>query len=555
MAVRRRKKKKNRFFKILLITLFAGTFYFFYQRNFAETNFDIPETVTSGSETPWWDSSYAYRRKINVSSKTQGYVEINHAQLNIENKSNSDGSDLKIVALEDKGYVVVPFTYNTLNSLQTRIYFDPNISNSDIFYIYYGNKGAELQNMDSNVQGLQNSQTQFILLDEESPLLKISSLKKWILKEKDIPKLNLLVSTDLNINSDNTYFLIDNNKKLNTLEISRGSVEIPLDSVKTGEHKLYLVSNINGNIYRSNNITFNLSAPVYVAWTLDWEGVEPQQQFLNMVADIAADYNIKLTHFFSPRILINVKIAPQRKRELVNWVLNRYNNLGEEIAMHLHMHHDMVEEAGVTAKYNAQTWDRGSTGFDTPSTEYNYFEYLKILRWGKAKMVEFGLPEPKGFRAGGWFANIDNLKAMKDAGFVYDSSGRVSFPIGQNRMTQPWQMTSRTQPYYISESDQNSSSKPSLGLLEIPNNGLDSYWSDAETLIQNFYDNYTPNSVLNKSVLVTYLSHPEWFNIDDPKLRTLFDELNKYRIDFDNGPVKFVTLSEWMDLNADMLKN
>lgn len=554
MALVRRKKKKNRkFLKILVVVLLLGSAYFFVNRNFANSEIVIPTKTISGTSSEWWDNDYSFRRRIELTSSSEGGIEINHAQMNIDGKSNMDGSDIKIIGTSDNKFIEIPYKFNQFDSITTRITFNPSDFNSKEYYIYYGNYGVKDMINSSGTKSIINSiKSLFVLKDEEKPDIRITSSKKWLLKDsEEISKVNIKVDSKFNLNSSNLFYTVDNESKSNELKLNNETIEVNLNSLKTGDHKFFVFSNIDGKITRSNSVTFKVSEPVYVAWTLDWEGVDPKQEYLDTVADIASDYNIKITHFFNPRILINSKIDMNRKKQLVAWVMNRHDKFGEEIAMHLHMHHDMVEEAGVKAKYTAKTWDKGNSGFDTPSTEYTYDEYLKILKWGRNKMEEWKMPEPKGFRAGGWFANEDTLRAMQDAGFQYDSSARISQPIGQNKLIQAWEMTSKTQPYKISKLDQNSSIAPNLDLIEMPNNGLDSYWSEAKDMKQNFYDNYAPGTTIDKERIVTFLSHPEWFYVDEPKLREVYSEISKYRIDLDNGPVKFVTLSEWIDTEWD----
>lgn len=552
MVYKSRKKKSNhRFLKILAVVLFVGTFFFFVNRNYAEANFEVPNNPTSqSSELPWWDGEFAYRRKIDITSNNKGIVEFNHAQLSIESKSNTDGSDLRVIGNSDNKFTEIPFEYAQFDQVSTKLAFDPSTYVYDSYFLYYGNKGEYGNINDKSKQApMTGISSTFTLREEERSKIVISAQKKWLLTDSsDSSAVEIKVSSNETLSSDVYYFFEGDDKK-HKAEVMADSFTVDFSERKPGATKLFIATYLNDKIERSNSITFKVSKPIYIAWTLDWEGVDPGQENLEMVSDIASDYSIKITHFFNPRILISLKIPSPRKKELVNWVLQRHNNLDEEIAMHLHMHHDMVEESGVKAKYEAKTWDKGVSGYDTPSTEYSYAEYVKILQWGINKMQEVGLPAPEGFRAGGWFANLETLRAMQDVGFEYDSSARLPFPIGQNKVPQTWDTTSRTQPYMISQVDQSSDSEPTLDLMEMPNNGLDSYWSDTDDLIKNFYDNYTPGTTADNSRLVTYLSHPEWFNIDDPKLRELYNELNKYRIDFDNGPVKFVTLSEWRELN------
>jgi hypothetical protein len=549
MAQKTPKKKNNKFIKILIVVVLIGGIFFFVNKNFAESAISFPNEPTSqSSNLLWWNSEYSYRKKLEINLDKKGFIEFNHAALNVDLKSNDDGSDIVIIGNTDEKFTEIPYEYDRFGQITTKIAFDPSIFIYKNYFLYYGNKALIGKKYINAKQSPISMTNKFELKEEEKVKIVITSTKKWVLTDsEDISRFSIKVSSDKPITDVYYQFEGENENKKASME--QDSFHIDLSKRKPGNEKLIVAAFLDGKLERSNTLSIFITKPIYIAWTLDWEGVDPTQEYLDMIEDLSSEYEVKLTHFFNPRIMINMKINSARKKELVNWVLNRHNNLGEEIAMHLHMHYDMVEEAGVKAKYDAPTWDKGVTGYDTPSTAYSYSEYLKILQWGKNKMLEAGLPSPEGFRAGGWFANLETLKAMQDAGFTYDSSARIPFPIGQNKLSQSWDISTKTQPYMISQSDQSKDTEPTLNLLEIPNNGLDSYWSEADTLIQNFYDNYSPGTIAENSRLVTFLSHPEWFYIDEPRLKELFEEVSKFRSDLDLGPVKFVTLSEWRKLN------
>lgn len=548
--MKRRKKKKNNFFKILLVIILISSGYFFVNRNFAESNFEIPDSLVSSSgENNWWNNEFAYRRKIETNS-LNGYFEFNHAELTLARKSNIDGSDIRIIGEIGGKYSEINYYYDRFDSIRTKIGFDAKSLNYNNYYLYYGNiflDSKEYVNSEQSDMRIFNGI--FKLGNEEKSSISILGSRKWLLKDShDIRNFRIRIESNATLEGENYLLLNNDSATKRKIEISNDESYINLSELKSGTHSIFLVNKNAETVTRSNTIKVNISNPIYVAWTLDWEGIDPKQEYLDMIADISSEYSIKLTHFFNPRILINSSISQLRKRELVEWVKKRNVNFGEEIAMHMHMHFDLVEEAGVKAKYNAKTWDKGSSGFDVPATEYSYDEYLKMLKWGLEKLKENGIDNIIGYRAGGWFANLETLRAIQDAGFKYDSSARPSFQLGQNKLSQEWDLSSNAQPYLISKTNQNRTGSDNFNLLEIPNNGLDSYWSTADDMIQAFYDNYTPGTTADFSRIIVYLSHPEWFNIDDPKLRELFDEVNNYRSDLDKGPVKFVTLKEWMEL-------
>jgi hypothetical protein len=82
-----------------------------------------------------------------------------------------------------------------------------------------------------------------------------------------------------------------------------------------------------------------------------------------------------------------------------------------------------------------------------------------------------------------------------------------------------------------------------MGLWEFPDNGADSWAYSTGQLIARFKANFSGESLFEKQV-VTYLSHPEWFSKDKPKVEALFTELELFSNTADRGPVIYITLEK-----------
>ncbi len=540
-------KKKLLLFFILLV---GG--YILISNNLS-AQVDVPDSPTVSSvQDQWWNDEYSYRKKIDAGDSTTAVFEINHAEMVVEGKSNSDGNDLKVVAQKDNESSIVSINLSKPDVTNTKIEFTLLKDNSYKYYLYYGNRYPEQTKVLGATKISLNTNSSLEL--EESPIFTINTQKKWVLKDSDTKSILLSLQTKERIeNASDVYAVINNNTDNKIKSIYKdGIITVPSGEVKVGRDKVYILIKYNGTTFRTNTTIFNYSYPLYVAWTIDWEGTIPDYKYLGDMENISEDFSIPMTQYFNPRIYINLNITDEQRKYVSDWLKKRYV-LGDDIGMHMHMQHDMVEEAGVKAKYDAQSWDNGVSGYDTPSTDYTHDEYLKILDWGKnelktqlSRFSNFDIPDLQGYRAGGWFANLDTLRAIQDAGFIYDTSGRSPLPLGANKITQTWNLKTTSQPYYISKDDQNSDTPPVMALKELPDNGMDSYWSAAEELIQNFYSNYNPGDVLTSDKIVVFLSHPDWFYIDEPKLTKLFTEISKYKNEYDMGPVKFVTLRNYL---------
>ncbi len=550
MAKKRRRKKKTNYFRyIILIALTIGV-YFGYSKYMESKAFaDFPSSLTTKSNsTHWWNDNYAYRREINSTNQNSlKYFVLNHGELVINSKSNEDGSDLILVSQDNSNKSTeLPFEIRNIDEINVEIGFDSSSLISQKVFLYYGNKMPEKNNVLGTFSILDNAEEVSIGI-EESPVVTIIPSHSWVLKENSGTKLDLMLNYDQSIgNYFEASYVIDQNEPVK-VKSSGKNLEVNLSNIAIGKHSLFLLIKDKDTKYRTNTIDIIISAPVYVAWTLDWEGIDPTPENLADLEKVANEHKIPLIHYFNPRVLIHTAITKQRKQDIVNWLKKRIQN-GDEFGMHMHMHHDMVEFAGIKPRETAPTWDGGTKGYDTPTSEYPYAEFLKLVNWAKSMFSQYNLPAPVGYRAGGWFADTDTLKALEDAGFKYDSSGRKPFALGSTGIQQAWTLDITTQPYYPSYTNQNNQGATDpMKLLEIPNNGMDSYWSETQQLIDNFYANYVPGTFLNEDIVIVYLTHPEWFNsVDKPKVKQLFNELDKYSYEKNKGPVKYVTLENYM---------
>ncbi|MFS8131421.1 MAG: hypothetical protein ACMG57_05615 [Candidatus Dojkabacteria bacterium] len=538
-------KEKLRFKFLIPIVIIAGIFLFI-TKSRAETDFNIPQVAQSQSDYSWWNNDFAFRRKIVPSSGVDQVLKLNHSQLVIDNKSVADGSDLKVVSDEDGTFEEVAIDIINVDQIETYINFSYSKKDTQL-YLYYGNK-SELSKPNIRDIKYSNVNQTASLMDEETPSLTITVQKKWNLREVGSKLLVQVNDSGITENSNYFYLVDDSNNPIN-LNIQNNLASIDISSIQDGYHKIFIIRKSDSQIERSNSTVFIVSEPIYVAWTIDWEGIDPGKQNMENVAKIADEYKIPLSHFFSPRTLINLKITDARKKEIINWLKSRIANSGDEIDMLLHFQFDLVEEAGVDAKFKEKTWDNGLSGYDIPGTVYNYDEYSKILSWGKKKITDAGLPTPKGFRAGGWFINEENLRAVKDTGFLYDSSSIKPIELGENKMIQDWNVTSITQPYKLDPKNKNSKSEDASSTFEIPINGGDTYINTDQDIKQNFIDNYSSNDFSNTSKLVVYSSSPEWIETGKDGLENLFASISNFRYDIDRGPIKFVTLSDWYTNN------
>ena len=321
------------------------------------------------------------------------------------------------------------------------------------------------------------------------------------------------------------------------------SISIPTTVFKAGSHEL-LVRFTDGNqIISSNRVRIHVSEPLFVAWTFDWEGWEPDPSAMMKIKELSERYSpIHFTHFVSPRTFITDSIADSRKAEIQEFLLQR-KQTGDEIALHIHMHYDLVELAGIPVKHTTHWGLRSQEGYDVPTTEYSPEEFRSIVIAGRQILEKQGFGEISGYRAGGWYINSPQLAILGQLGFSYDSSGRSRPKFGVFKNT-PWNLTENSGPYSPNVDDQNISSSSKDGsILEIPNNGLSTYESSIDELTGRIKLFYSGDELAEPKALV-YVSHPQFANKEFGKITPVLDELQRISFRNDSGPVVFTTTGD-----------
>lgn len=526
---------------------------------------EVKTSIKNSRNASWWDDSYAYRQNINVvntstfSNISEGQTlkfQINHKKMVEAGESKADGGDIRMVYLAASGYKEIAFLVDSWGSEQTEITFNNQEiinggSNDSLYFLYFGNTLASFEPGDFNLEPTP-ADYRVELSSTSTHAVLASVSKKWNLIEKDDGKLEVYGRPMVEVSKEATvrYRVLDTPLKGMMVVNSEGFFEaqIQISSLKAGTYQVQIELNDNGNILLSQKVGFYVSYPLYITWTYDWEGYDVSGAYLKASEDISREYGVPITHFFNPRIFTTSTITPDRAQYLTDWLRNRMN-IGDGYGLHLHMFYDFVELSGVTPKKEPR-WDKAEgDGYSVLTSAYSKDELKQIISKAMSELENQGLPEPEIYRAGGWFSNIETLKALEELGFGADSSGRTAYKFGQNSIAGHWDLSPLSQPYFPSRTDQNAPSLSNhLNLLEIPNNGTDSYWFSASEMIERFNANFT-NQPLKEKKQLTYLSHPHWFKqSEQSRIRELFGYIAKYNNSSDSGPVIYVTSQEILDI-------
>ena len=322
------------------------------------------------------------------------------------------------------------------------------------------------------------------------------------------------------------------------------SAELPLDGVVPGDQRAEVLVRLqNGQDEAIAFRDFKASAPVYVVWTLDFEGDAASDVALGNTAAIADRFGIPMTIMWNPRVWTTTEVTSERAAAMLAWTNTRGAN-ADEVGLHIHAWTDFVRAAGVTPR-TAPNWAGRSDGYDVPLTAFTEAETRKLIDAAVSLMTSHGLPSPRTFRAGGLFANAANLRAIAAAGFTVDTSATPAGPFGSLQL--PWTLAKDAQPYHPSATDANASGD--LALLELPNIAGNTYGFTVTSIQRTIGEDLAMLPPAGQAAMaprvLTLVSHPATIDLTErAAIEALFAALNAYRYERDAGPLRFVTASQ-----------
>jgi len=512
--------------------------------------------------TVWWSDTYAYRQPVSLQT-TESFTTIqsgslvrlqfNHQNLVAEGKSRFDGQDVKLVYWNGQEHLVADSAVEHTNSFDASLAFKAPVDiragkTEGFYYLYYG---GFIATPSANTPFEATTTVQATFGSEQSFPLIAHVTKSWsLIGEPGDATIAFQVTTSGTYNSPSMTYQVMGTPitgVMNRLDELTWEATIPVATLAPGSYRLQATVNDGDIVQTSQQTGFYRSYPLYVAWTQDWEGYDASQAYLDAIEAIASEYHLPLTHFFNPRIYVTETMSSARAQALTQWVKRRLG-LGDALALHLHMFTDFVEQVGIEPKTEPNWGDRGD-GYGVPMTAYSQAEQQQIIQKGLDLMVANGFAKPDIFRADGWFANLDTLAALEALGFKADSSARTAYTFGRNKLKGYWNVPATAKPYLPSRTDQNhSAATNTFRLLEIPNNGADSYAFSAAQMIERFTMNFG-DGILDDKQQLTYLTHPHWFDAkEQARVRELLSFVSQHTASNDRGPVIFTTTNQITDL-------
>jgi hypothetical protein len=323
------------------------------------------------------------------------------------------------------------------------------------------------------------------------------------------------------------------------------STSLGLSGVAPGEQTVdFLVRLKDGTDAVVATTTFMLSAPVYVVWTLDFEGDAATNETLDNTYAINRTYFVPLTLLWNPRVWTTTQVSRERAEVMRQWTMNVMSAGQGEIGLHLHAWTDFVRAAGVSPR-TSPSWAARGDGYDVPLTAFDEAETKQLLDYALKLMADNGMPRPTSFRGGGLFANAANLRAVAAAGFTADTSATPSGDFGQ--LALPWSLPRDAQPYRPSRTDANVAGD--LPLLEVPNIAGNTYGLTPFSIQRVINDDLAMLPAIGAPAMqrraLTLVSHPATIDATErAAIEKLFAAFEPYRWDRDMGPLRYVTLAQ-----------
>jgi hypothetical protein len=330
--------------------------------------------------------------------------------------------------------------------------------------------------------------------------------------------------------------------------------ELAIGALGPGEHELLFAA--DGATTAFARATFIRSHPLYFMMTTDWDFAEPGAAALDAHGRLRTDHpDLRFTQFVGPYTFTDPAVSEARRAELVSWLKASRDEHGDEIALHIHPRCNFVVHAGLTCITDQSTvYATDATGYTIKLEAYGQAGLETLLDDADAIFTERGLGKPVTFRAGGWTASLDNLKALAAKGYVADTSALNWARIEEWSRPQPYelyrwtmenwsQIGDTSQPYYPNVDDKQASAAPNVPILEVPDNAAMVDYVTVPEMIDIFTANW-PGTALAKPTVFMMGFHPsaQFNDTEYRRLDGILDHADRFEAADHAGPVVYELL-------------
>lgn len=385
------------------------------------------------------------------------------------------------------------------------------------------------------------------------PSFQISGVKGWYLAGDALtpadPTVSISVTGDAS--TVDAYLAYQTPVRL-TASGGTFTGELPIIELPPGEHDILLVA--DGASTAFAKVTFRKTAALYVMVSTDWDFSDPGNPSCDFTNRLHEDHHAPITQFVGPYTFTDPLVTPVRAKALAQFVIDNRDKYGDEIGLHIHPYCNFVTHSGLTCITDQSTvYASDDTGYTIKVAAYGRKDFATLLHDAKSIFEANGLGTPTLFRAGGWTADIETMKALEDEGFVGDSSAlnwaRIEEWKGKElyRWTQEhWKpIGDVSQPYYPNNEDVLSGAAPNVGVLEVPDNGVMIDYVSLAEMTGIFDANFNGTALMQPTTLMmgfhpsTSFSNGEYMRVDG-----FLSYADKHLASNADGPVIYTTLGK-----------
>ncbi len=323
-----------------------------------------------------------------------------------------------------------------------------------------------------------------------------------------------------------------------------------------GEHELLFAA--DGDATAFARATFLRSHPLYVTMTTDWDFPEPGAEALAAHGRLRTDHPaLRFTQFVGPYTFTDPDMTAARIAEIVTWLKDSRDQHGDEIALHIHPWCNFVTHAGLTCITDQSTlYQTDPSGYTIKLEAYGQAGLETLLADADALFMAHGLGKPITFRAGGWTASLDNLKALAAHGYVADTSANNWARMEEwtrPSVTELWLWNMRnwsrigdtSQPYYPNVDDKQGTTAPHVPILEVPDNAIMVDYVTTLELKDIFTANWSGGSLAAPTTFMMGFHPSPGFSTEDYKrLDGILDHADQFQAANHAGPVVYELLKD-----------
>jgi hypothetical protein len=332
----------------------------------------------------------------------------------------------------------------------------------------------------------------------------------------------------------------------------RFAAELPVAALEAGVHEVRVASKTSRRALGS--ATFNVSAPLYVVVSTDWDDTRMSDAFLARIEGLRLQHpGLRYSHFFAPFHYTDPLVTSARKQQIDTWIKRQRDDFGDELGVHIHGWCHFVNTTGVGCKTAETFHEDDGTGYTTILAAYGQGEMETLLQASKDMFAAHDLGTPTSFRAGGWTADAGTLRALANTGFSVDSSAVPASHLAVWKgfelfdwTTAHWEgITETTQPYFpLASNVTQPDPARGISLLEVPDNGVLVDYVTAEEM-RAIYEMNHDGGTLDTSTLYQVGFHPPNFSSDFmARMDSALDLVDQHLFEKDAGPAVYVNISE-----------